>query len=211
MSTDHLILGSRSPRRLQLLAHLLPPSRIRVLVPADEQEAGFSEPNSLDEILLQLAGIARTKNEAVFRQLGGPLNGCGILSADTVVIVPHQENSLRVLGKPDGPDWEHTTRVWFQSYFSGKSHQVATALCLRTSQGELLERQVLTTVQFCEIPSDMIEWYLSTQEPLGKAGAYALQGAASCFVTAIHGSPSNVIGLPLLETRELLQQAGLLH
>jgi len=210
MSNELLILGSRSPRRLELLAHLLPRFRIRVLAAADEQEAGFSGRNSIGEILSQLAGIARTKNDTVFQQVDSTLRGCGILSADTVVIVPNRENSLTVLGKPDGPDWEQTTRVWFQSYFSGKSHQVATALCLRTRQNELLERQVLTTIQFCEIPPDMIDWYLSTREPLGKAGAYALQGAGSCFVTAIHGSPSNVIGLPLLETRELLQQARLL-
>ena len=209
MSTDRpIILGSRSPRRFELLSHLLPESRIQVLAPSDTTEAGFAGLKTLEQIRERLTAIARTKNDAVRNLLTRPGWG-GILTADTVVIADNSQSPI-VLEKPDGPDWERKTRHWFQHYYSGRSHQVATAVCLRTAGEQIVEQLIHTNVHFCEVTSEMLDWYLSTREPLGKAGGYGLQGAAALFVTAVHGSPSNVVGLPLLETRQLLQTCQLL-
>lgn len=215
MSTDRMIiLGSRSPRRFELLSQLLPETRIQVLAPDDATEAGFSGLKTREQIHERLTTIARTKNDTVRNQLRPldqqtPPDWAGILTADTVVIADNQQ-SLIVLEKPDGPDWEQKTRHWFQHYYSERTHQVATAVCLRTAEEQIVERLVQTEIRFCQVTSEMLDWYLSTREPLGKAGGYGLQGAAALFVTAVHGSPSNVVGLPLLETRQLLQTCQLL-
>ncbi|WP_437224577.1 Maf family protein [Planctomicrobium sp. SH661] len=209
-STDlPLILGSRSPRRLDLLSLLIPQRRIHVAAPQDESEAGFEGKTSLAEILSQLAAIARTKNEAVYRQSSGRDWG-GILTADTVVIAVDPADRLAVLGKPDGPHWKETTRDWFLNYYDNRAHQVATGVCLRSPEGTLLEFQVLTQIRFGTISPEMIDWYIHTGEPLGKAGGYGLQGAADMFVKSIIGSPSNVIGLPLEQTWQALQSLSLL-
>lgn len=212
-----LILGSRSPQRLELLSQMIPPSRIKIVVPEEEAEAGFDGRETMESILSQLTGIARTKNEAVRRQLAPGKGKTGsrsitgwsaILTADTIVIATEADARSVVLGKPDGPEWEAKTRSWFLNYYSGKTHRVATAICVRTPEEMLLEQCVLTDVTFSPIDSRLLEWYLSTREPLGKAGGYGLQGAASLFVTAMDGSPSNVIGLPMRETWDALLRAG---
>lgn len=210
MSTDQtIILGSASPRRIELLSQLVPKSRIQVFPPPDGNEAGFVGLTTEEQIRLRLADIARTKNEAV-RKLPLPADWGALLTADTIVIASTGQETHLVMEKPDGPDWKQKTRTWFETYYSGQSHQVATALCLRTPVDQLREVIVLTTVTFTNVTPGMLEWYLQTGEPLGKAGGYGLQGAASLFVTAIQGSPSNVIGLPLLETRQLLEDCQLL-
>jgi septum formation protein len=95
---------------------------------------------------------------------------------------------------------------------SGRRHEVLTAVCLRRASGALdveLDAVVSTAVRFAPLSPVQIDWYVATGEPLDKAGAYALQGRGGAFVAAIEGSVSNVIGLPLAETAELLRRAGL--
>ena len=104
-----LILGSRSPRRRELLSLLVPSARMEVVVPVDDTEAGFDGLETMETILPRLAGIARTKNEAVREQLVQSEQKSGswgaVLTADTVVIAQKTKSRSVVLGKPDGPDW----------------------------------------------------------------------------------------------------------
>lgn len=210
MSTDrNIILGSRSPRRLELLSLLVPADRIRVIAPRDAAEAGFDGLESLTDIHQQLAAIARTKSMAVREQLADARWGA-ILTADTVVIATINHDAHVVLGKPDGNDWKETTSNWFTTYYSNRTHLVATGVCIQRPDGTLQEFQVQTSVRFGNTSPQMIDWYIATREPLGKAGGYGLQGAASIFIESVHGSLSNVIGLPLEQTWHALQATGLL-
>lgn len=209
-STTPIVLGSRSPRRIELLSLLVPSTRIRVLPPEDDQEAGFDECSSLPDILNRLAVITRAKNDAVRNQLAGHESHLPVLTADTVVIVAGEDKTPAALGKPDGPNWKQTAREWFHRYYSGQSHHVATGICLSGHDQILCETQVQTEIRFRNVSRTELDWYLETEEPLGKAGGYGLQGAAGIFVESISGSPSNVIGLPLNECWQALHENGLL-
>jgi len=91
---------------------------------------------------------------------------------------------------------------------SGRAHTVLTGVSVRRPEGLTVSSVVATQVGFVPLPEAAIDWYLSTGEPLDKAGAYAVQGAGGVFVRTISGSVSNVVGLPLVETLELLQRVG---
>lgn len=199
-----ILLGSRSPRRRTLLSLLVPENRILVQQPAEEREQGFENLCQLPEILARLALIAREKT----RSLAAPRdtdNRPILLTADTVVIAG-SAGPLHVLGKPDGPDWQTTVRRWFHDYFFGQTHRVATAVCLTLPDAAREEFTVVTQVRFREADADLLEWYIATGEPLGKAGGYGLQDAGGMFVESVQGSLSNVIGLPLEETRKRLMR-----
>lgn len=204
---DPIFLGSRSPRRSELLACLIPRSRIELQPPADEDEPGFDDCATRDEVLRHLAAIARAKNDAVVHQLGRRPR-CAVLTADTTVIAGAE--TPVVLGKPDGPDWQNRVRDWFRLHYFGRTHTVATAVCLTDSAGLRREVIVETLVTFCREDRPLLEWYLATGDPLGKAGGYGIQSGGGMFVTEVRGSLSNVVGLPLRETWELLRQAGVL-
>jgi septum formation protein len=106
-----------------------------------------------------------------------------VLGADTVVVVDG-----RILGKPaDSDDAVRMLRL-----LSGRAHEVVTGICL----GGVIEHDV-TTVYFSDLTEREIFDYVATGEPMDKAGAYAIQGRASCFVERIEGSYSNVVGLPV--------------
>jgi septum formation protein len=113
-----------------------------------------------------------------------------------------------VLGKPrDAADARRMLRA-----LSGRAHRVLTGVCVRAGAAgppRQLEELVSTEVWFDELSAAQVDWYVSTGEPLDKAGAYALQGAGGAFVRQIRGSVSNVVGLPLGETAALLRRAGL--
>jgi septum formation protein len=91
---------------------------------------------------------------------------------------------------------------------SGRSHRVYTAVCLITPRGQRLLRVVDTRVRFKRLTREDIESYLVSDEWRGKAGGYAIQGRADAFVRHLNGSYSNVVGLPLYETINMLQGAG---
>jgi septum formation protein len=91
---------------------------------------------------------------------------------------------------------------------SGRSHSVLTAVCLQRPEGVSCER-VETSVEFMSLTRELCEAYLATDEPWDKAGAYGIQGLAGAFVRGIRGSYSNVVGLPLCETWQLLQANGI--
>ena len=188
-----LILASGSPRR----AELLRAAGIEFdVIPADVDEAMDAEewPEGY------IRRLAMTKAEAVSVQAGER----PILAADTVVIVDGQ-----ILGKPvDADDAKRMLRL-----LAGRRHIVLTAVCLLSPASETARRQVRverTTVTFAPLSDEEIDWYVASGEPLDKAGAYAVQGLASRFVTCIEGSYSNVVGLPVAVVYGLCTRAELL-
>ncbi|MBT5020847.1 MAG: Maf family protein [Planctomicrobium sp.] len=190
-----IVLGSQSPQRLQLLKQLVSADRILVRPPLQAEEVGFSGLTDRLEISERLAQIARTKNDDVAKQ-GPDLENSCILTADTIIIVKDADNCL-VLGKPDGKNWQKTVHDWFMNYYSDTIHEVVSGVCIRLPDGNIQMAECSTTVKFKVISHKLLDWYLSTEEPLGKAGGYGIQSAGSIFVESIHGSLSNVIGLPL--------------
>ena len=121
-----------------------------------------------------------------------------VLAADTIV----QLNS-DVLGKPR----DHFDGLAMLALLSGQTHSVLTAVSLHSPSG-ISSELVETRVEFIQLSQATCEAYLATDEPWDKAGAYAIQGMAGAFVKSIHGSYSNVVGLPLCETWRLLQAHG---
>lgn len=178
-----LTLASRSPRRRELLSQLGLALEVR---PADTDETPLPGETPRDYV----HRVARDKARAV--------KGETVLGADTVVVVGGE-----ILGKPLDPvDARRMLRA-----LSGTEHQVITGVCAR--RGDIEEvLEVTTHVRFAPLTEAQLSWYLSTGEPLDKAGAYAVQGAGGMFVVSLRGSPSNVIGLPLAEVVDLLGRVG---
>jgi septum formation protein len=191
-----LILGSRSPRRRELVSLLWPADRIQVVVPPDEREPGFTGCRTFADVISQLQSIARLKADAVETALGDQQWEV-LLTADTEVIAEEFPGRPVVLSKPDGPDWQKRVREWFKVFYFDQTHRVATAVCLRLPDGRAKELVAVTDVRFRTMPDELLDWYLQTGEPLGKAGGYGIQGAGSLFLESLSGSLSNVIGLPL--------------
>lgn len=197
-----IILGSQSPRRLELLSYLIPRNQIDVIPPLNPDEPGFEECGDRAAILSQLTKLAELKSDDVWNQLN-EVEDKILITADTIIVAG--DDQPVVLGKPDGENWQSTVTGWFQNFFSAKSHFVYTSVCLRNSSQQNTFC-VGTEVRFHEVSEADLEWYLQTEEPLGKAGGYAIQGAGSLFVRSVEGSLSNVIGLPIAETRRALLQ-----
>jgi len=201
-----VILASRSPRRRELLAHIVPEDRIEVLPPQDSDEAGFEGLGTWPEIEARLLEIARDKCDDVCRQLAASGTEYDVvIAADTVIVGEPDDGPLVVLGQPPADEnWRETVAGWFHDYLLGREHTAATGLCVATSEGKRWERIVKTGVTMAADRRDWVDWYLQTGEPQGKAGGYAIQGAGGLFVTSVNGSLSNVIGLPLEALREIL-------
>jgi len=191
MSTS-LILASSSPRRVELL------QQIGVLCevhPADIDETPFVAEAAIDLV----ERLARDKASTVAER--HPTRT--ILAADTVVIAPGQGRAI--FGKPTNE--AHALDMLTQ--LSGSTHQVATGLAFYHNE-QMSSQTVITDVTFDAISDAEAVRYWQGGEPVGKAGGYAIQGAAARFVTKINGSYSNVVGLPLHETAKWLQTAGFL-
>jgi len=123
-----------------------------------------------------------------------------VLAADTAVVLRG-----RILGKPGYPA---AAREMLGS-LSGQVHEVFSAVVLLTQEGDEFQRTNVSTVTFAHLDPAWIEAYCATGEPLDKAGAYAIQGYAAQFISRLEGSYSGVMGLPLFETMDLLQCAGI--
>jgi septum formation protein len=122
-----------------------------------------------------------------------------ILAADTVVAL-----GRRVLGKPETVEQAIATL----QLLSGRSHKVLTAVCLITPDDKVRQRLVDTRVRFKRLSKEEFETYIASREWRGKAGGYAIQGIAGCFVQKLVGSYTNVVGLPLTETLAMLSGDG---
>lgn len=201
-----LILGSGSPRRLDLLGHLVDRSRIKVVVP-DCDELSLDGLHSSQEIDEMLQENVRRKQRAISLQTGSETSR--VLCADTVVVVSDGD-SFRCLGKPPVENWEPVVERWFNNYYATGPHWVRTGFSVSGDADESVEI-VETEVRFRSDVGSLLSWYLSTAEPIGKAGGYAIQGAGSIFVEHVQGSISNVIGLPLERTLHALTRTGFLQ
>ena len=126
------------------------------------------------------------------------LTDAPILCADTTVAA-----GRLILGKPE--DAQDARRILRR--LSGRSHRVLTAVAVADGQRSLQALQV-SQVRFAALPDAVIERYIASGEPFGKAGAYAIQGALAGWISHIAGSHSGIVGLPLFETAQLLRQAG---
>ena len=217
MNETVFILGSRSPRRLELLRHLISPEKIKVQPPSQSEEASFENHHTWKEIESQLKAIAEQKNHDVLAELPDDLrnpNGV-IITADTIIVGEENSGQLVPLGKPPNElQWKDVVRSWFQDYYAGKPHYAATALSLQLVNrngiaASLSTRVVRSTVQFIQDVELHLDWYLSTEESIGKAGGYAIQGAGSLFVESFSGSLSNIVGLPLRELQLMLWELGI--
>lgn len=183
-----LILGSGSPRRLELLAELgLTPHEIR---PPDIDESVGSGEKPRDYVRRIALEKARASDAGADEV---------VLCADTTVAL-----GRRIMGKPED---EAEARA-FLNLLSGRRHQVITALAVRREDC-VWQRDVVSQVRMKRLSDVEVNWYLSTNEWQGKAGGYGIQGPASAFVPWISGSFHAVMGLPLPETAALLTAAGL--
>ncbi|HEV8407471.1 MAG TPA: nucleoside triphosphate pyrophosphatase [Sphingomicrobium sp.] len=184
-----LILASASPRRLDLLARIgVVPDAI---VPADIDESVPRGEPPRDHA----SRLAREKAEAVMAKEPSAL----VLAADTVVAV-----GRRILPKVED---EATLRSCLR-LLSGRRHRVLTGVALFVPGDAVRERLVETMIAMKRLSEQEIDYYASHGEWRGKAGGYALQGYGEVYVRHIAGSYSNVVGLPLAETRILLKSAG---
>ncbi len=203
-----IVLGSRSPRRFELLSQLVGQDRVQVCPPLDPNEADFEKVLTVEDVSRQLTGIARAKHQDVTAQQQDQRDSsdiAAILTADTVIVVFDEAEQPHVLGQPPADDtWPDVVREWFERYLLRAPHLAITALCASGLNAQPVERVVTTRVTFRQDAGDWLDWYIDTGEPQGKAGGYGLQGAGSLFVDRIEGSPSNVIGLPLRETAQML-------
>lgn len=205
---NRVILASRSPRRRELLALLVPEDLIEVRPPRDAEEAGFEALHDEPSIHRRLAEIARDKCDDVCEQLAeSDTDYDVIIAADTVIVGERTDGKLDVLGQPpQTPDWREVVARWFRDYYFGREHTAMTALCVADADGRRCERIAATKVAMAADRDELLDWYLDTGEPCGKAGGYAIQGAGSMFVTSIDGSLSNVVGLPLETLRDVLAE-----
>jgi septum formation protein len=183
-----LILASQSPRRADILRAVGWPFEV---CPAGIDEARFEAEAPVHYV----ERLARTKAATVAAQSNAAL----VLGADTVVVVDDA-----ILGQPrDADDAQRMLRL-----LSGRSHDVLTGVCLMRA-GEI-ENCVVdherTRVRFKALSDAEIRWYVSTGEPLGKAGAYGIQGRAAIFVEEIRGDYFNIAGLPIRLVYELAQR-----
>ncbi|MFQ5731996.1 MAG: Maf family protein [Planctomycetaceae bacterium] len=204
-----IVLGSRSPRRLELLRLIAPCDRIAVVPPRTTAEAGFKEDRDWPAIERRLFAVARAKCDDVVEQCD-PATTSAVIAADTVIVVEEESGDLAVLGQPPDDDWRQVVRDWFRRYLLGRCHTAATAVCIAVGKQHVqqIER---TRVRFGACSEEVVDWYIATGEPRGKAGGYAVQGAGEMFVSEIHGSLSNVVGLPLRRVRDALWELGVVE
>jgi septum formation protein len=184
-----LILASASPRRLDLLARIgVVPDAV---VPAEIDE---SVPKG-ELPRVHASRLAREKAEAIAANEPDAL----VLAADTVVAV-----GRRILPKVED---EETLRACMK-LLSGRRHRVLTGVALAAPGAGIRERLVETMIAMKRLSEEEVDYYASHGEWRGKAGGYALQGYGEVYVRHIAGSYSNVVGLPLAETRLMLKSAG---
>jgi septum formation protein len=185
-----LILASASPRRLALLAQIGVVPDAVIATDIDETPRKGELPRPLARRLAHAKADAAAAPDA------------HVLAADTVVAC-----GRRVLPKA-GTEAEAAACL---DLLSGRRHHVLTAVVLRAPDGRRTERLCDSIVTFARLTAEQKRAYLASGEWRGKAGGYAIQGRAAALIRFLAGSHSNVVGLPLFETAQLLRGAGLLR
>ncbi|MFT5659278.1 MAG: septum formation protein [Gammaproteobacteria bacterium] len=185
-----IYLASSSPRRAELLQQIGIEFEL-LSIDVDEAELVAETPSNY------VCRVARAKARA-----GGNVASektIPVLAADTIITI-----NDKIIGKPDG---QQNCRC-ILSQLSGKTHQVLTCIALY-HLGNISHQLSTNQVQFRPLDDFEIRNYCASDEPMDKAGAYAIQGKAAIFVESLEGSYSSVMGLPLFETAKILQQAGI--
>ena len=179
-----LILASGSPRRKELLKTM---GLEYIVDVSDADESYIAAP---EETVMELS---RRKAEAVALRHPQAL----VLAADTIVY------NGKILGKPETEE----RAIEMLKELSGKWHSVFSGMTLiNTRTGKMIQRACETRVHFVELADDEIRSYVGTGEPLDKAGAYGIQAMGGMYIDKIEGSYSNVVGLPMYELREMLDE-----
>jgi septum formation protein len=218
MKPPRLVLASGSPRRREILLRLGIPFDVVVADsaledsflkafssaeegPADRRREGCTHPS---KAVRMATALAEMKAQSVFRDPFGNLRSRSpevlVLGADTVVAVGVGA-SERVLGKPTDPeDAARMLRI-----LSGRDHFVVTAVAVVRSGAPPRVRWEKSRVRFRELSNETIQEYVSTGEPMDKAGAYAIQGRGEALVAGISGCFENIVGLPLVLVARMLE------
>ena len=183
-----IILASSSPRRKELLEQV--GLKFEIFSPDIDESVCIGE--SADHYVQRLA---QQKAQAILAQFPDAI----VIAADTSLVLDH-----KIIGKPESK--QHAFEIW--TALSDRQHDVLSGVCVLSSQCDpntIQSMVVRTKVYFQKLSQLDMEQYWATGEPIGKAGAYAIQGYAAQFIPRIQGSYSNVVGLPLYETLQLLK------
>ena len=184
-----VILASQSPRRKELLARIFSDFQV---CPAHADESLTPEFTPKQNV----ACLAQRKAQAVAQH-----SDCQalIIASDTIVVCDDV-----ILGKPEN----EADAVRMLRQLSGRTHQVMTAVCVKTPERELTQVSV-TDVTFRTLRDGEAEAYTATGEPMDKAGAYGIQGKCAIYIEGIEGDYNNVVGLPVARIYEELQKLGI--
>ena len=197
-------LASQSPRRRQLLEQL--GVRYELLLADDSEDAEALEvvlPNEAPRAYVQRVTLLKL-DAALARLKRRGLPAAPVLCSDTTVAL-----GQTILGKPD--DAQHAARIL--GALSGQTHRVLTSVAMGTlsAKGKPLKTEQalsISNVRFAPLTRSQIQAYVASGEPMGKAGAYAVQGRAAAYIAHISGSYSGIMGLPMFETAQLLRVFG---
>jgi septum formation protein len=193
MTSQHtILLASGSPRRRELLKQLAVNFEVAA---ADIDESLIKGETPRDYVMR----LSRAKALAGYTQNGGDLPALG---SDTIVLLDG-----KILGKPQS----RADAEMMLQRLSGCTHEVYSGVALAVNSETVLDNLNITRVTFGDMPLWWIKKYCQGDEPMDKAGAYAVQGGTGQYISRIDGSYSGVMGLPLFETAELLRRAGLLR
>lgn len=181
-----IILASQSPRRIELLKQIMSDFEV---IPSDIEETFDPQRTPRENAI----ALAVEKAQWVARKY----KDCFVIGADTIVVLDD-----KIIGKPTDKNDAH--KILRQ--LSGREHQVITGVAIVNSI--VAKEAVVSTVNFKPLTDDEITGYISTGEPLDKAGAYAIQGQGAFMISSYQGSYSNIVGFPLDTVKDLLIQAG---
>ena len=207
-----IYLASQSPRRQELLTQIGVKFQLLLADPSEDVESLEiqlpHEPALVYVKRVTLAKLTAAKQRLLTKQLKQELPSAPILCADTTVALTLEDGKEIILGKP--ADQQDAKRIL--QLLSGKTHQVHTAVAvlgkpdMNDNQPKLLVSS--SQVTFKSLTDEEINAYILTNEPMGKAGAYGIQGIGACLISDISGSYSGIMGLPLYETSQLLNETG---
>ena len=198
---NEIYLASRSPRRLELLQQMGIACKTVLLREETQRMRDVDEtPLASENPFIYVERMAKMKAEiGVLRAKQRALPIMPMLGADTIVVF-----NGTIFGKPaDQADARRMLKL-----LSGTQHEVLTGVAI-TDGTRLLHDTSISRVRFRDITDDEIAAYIATNEPMGKAGAYAIQGMGAVFIERLEGSYSGVMGLPIFETSMLLAQFGI--
>jgi septum formation protein len=191
-------LASQSPRRRQLLDQL--GVAYELLLPDDTEDAEALEavlPSETPKAYVQRVTLLKL-GAALTRMKRRGLLAAPVLCSDTTVAL-----GRTILGKPD--DANHAQQML--SALSGQTHRVLTSVAIGSARKHVQALSV-SSVRFAALTRTQIKSYVASGEPIGKAGAYAVQGRAAAYIEHISGSYSGIMGLPMFETAQLLREFG---